>query len=245
MLYQINLHAHTRYSDGAGTIEIMARECKKLGFSACVITDHVYSQDADYSLNMEKWTDQIIEAAEVSYRLEYPIIIGCEFSIQQYEEVLVFGSKAIHELLSLRDKRTKLGVNPTIQIQDLRRVRERYDCATILCHPCLASYDNKPNFIEAGGVEILDGYEYYNSGEVGFDKTREVPIEFKDLTPFSNSDAHNPMTLEWNYNEVERCIMDEVQLIQYIKSKKPVTLVNNCRVNDPLLGRGPWKYGDS
>ena len=39
---RINLHAHTKYSDGSGTIMEMAKECQRVGMQACVITDHDY-----------------------------------------------------------------------------------------------------------------------------------------------------------------------------------------------------------
>ena len=39
---KINLHCHSNYSDGYVSLDKMAQEHKKLGFSAFVVTDHCY-----------------------------------------------------------------------------------------------------------------------------------------------------------------------------------------------------------
>lgn len=219
-MYKINLHAHSIYSDGSATVTRMAHEYKKQDFCSCVITDHVYSQDHDYSMNVRKFEKQLEDAKQAEDFASIPVIIGCEFSIAKLEECLVFGTEAIRRLLKKRQARSENGIDPTISIEDLRAIREEYDCAMILCHPMLATYDDRANFIESKGHEVIDGFEYINSGQIFFEKTRQVPEEFENLIRTCNSDAHGPLCLDDCWNDIDEDIKNENQLIRYIKDKK-------------------------
>ena len=64
--FKINLHAHTRYSDGGCTIEEHAKAAKELGFCCCCITDHVYSKASYYSLEKDTFEKAVREARRVS-----------------------------------------------------------------------------------------------------------------------------------------------------------------------------------
>jgi len=221
-MYKINLHAHSVYSDGVGTVLDMALVCRSLGFTACVITDHIYSTDSSYSSSYEKYIRQVEDAKLVSKELNYPVIIGAEVSIGRYEEVLLFGSDAIVALLKMRNKKIIRKYDPLTEhmcsIDELINLRECYNCATVLCHPCLASYDNRPNFIEASGAKALDGYERYNSASDCFGKYRDVPLEFENLVAVCDSDAHSPLCLDFCWNKTTFPITTELNLISYIKA---------------------------
>jgi len=209
-MFKINLHAHSRYSDGSNTIRDMALESKHLGFSACVITDHVYPSRKGIthtvSLDEAKFIKALIEANAVSKELDYPVILGAEFVVN-YEEILVFGTGAILSLLILRD------TNGTISVEDIREARASYGCATIMAHP------HKPYQWKA--VDILDGFELFNNVVFQFSRNG-IPPNFKHLTPFANSDAHSDYDLSLSWNVTERAITNEKDLIAFIRGSCPI-----------------------
>ncbi len=230
--YKINLHAHSQYSDGAADLEEFAIACKKLEFTAAVVTDHVYHVDMFPGLTLEKYLAEKKEAAVVSKKLDYPIIIGVEIALDE-EEVLIFSDKAITDLLKRRKKRQqnytltdepkkKRGI---IEISDIKEVKNKYNCAVILCHPVLQKMDEagELDFVAKKGLEILDGYERYSSNLDRFYKDRKHLLNwFTDKTAFSNSDAHRISNLKRCYNFVTENITTETELIDYIKNKKKV-----------------------
>jgi hypothetical protein len=206
---RINLHAHTRYSDGSNTIRDMAVECRFLKFSACVITDHVYplqgGRSPDVSMDLQKFVKALTEANKVSKELHYPIILGAEFVVNQ-EEILVYGTDAILYLLRIRDEIGCIGVH------DLRVAREKYLCATIMAHP------HRPHLWAA--TDVLDGYELFNNGAFQF--SHGIPLNFEGLTPFSNSDAHDDVSLALSWNRIDWPIYNELALVKFIKEDCPV-----------------------
>ncbi len=89
------LHVHTNWSDGVPTIEQMAEEAKKLGYSYIGIADH--SKTAQYAggLNEERLKEQIKEIDKLNKKLKDIVILkGIEVdilkdgSIDMDEEVL-------------------------------------------------------------------------------------------------------------------------------------------------------------
>lgn len=224
-LYKLNLHAHSKFSDGSHSVNSMAMRYKSLGFTCCVLTDHVYSNDAPYSNSLEKYIRQIEEAKKASIENNIPIILGAEFSVSKSEECLVFGQEAILYLLTLRDeKRKRIKTNSiqdlVITYEDLIFVKELFPCAVILAHPMLSPLPC--GIIPLKGHLALDGYERFNSCQDFFGDRRDVPEELKDLPSFCNSDAHSMFEIDDCYNVVYENITSEEQLISYIKNKMPV-----------------------
>jgi hypothetical protein len=192
----------------------MALECKYLGFSACVITDHVYraGNGDSCSLNQEKFEKALKEARSVADELNYPVILGAEMTVGYGEEILVFGVEAIKYLLYFRDNKGEILIN------DLRNARENYSCATIMAHP------HKPE--QWCDLDVLDGFEFCNHGAPQFWHS-PVPENFSTLTPWSNSDAHQDfgLCLSWNYVDVE--VHGEKTLIDLIKNHAPIKFHNS------------------
>lgn len=223
----INLHAHSNWSDGHSTVRELAIACQLLGFSACVITDHLYSKSSsgsdELSLNPHKWTGINEQAGAVSADLGYPIILGIELSIGGYEEAVVFGSSAIHEILKIRE------LNSRVTIDDLKFLRGITQCAIVLCHP-----GEPEKFISAGGIDILDGYEYIHSGSKMF-KNRHDPYRDAGLMKICNSDAHHSKLLYRCYNDFEENITSELQLIAYLRRKGPVKHIIQPRIDTQRL----------
>jgi len=221
MKYKINLHAHTRYSDGANTLQEMVFAYKHMGYCAAVLTDHHYTGSPDlanYSMNLDEYSSACEKADKISKLLNYPVIVGCEWGFFRCEEVLCFGRSFITALLSHTD----------VSIGKFKELKDTFGGACIVAHPILS--ENK--FIEMGGHKVVDGYEGYNGGGDMFNPDfRKLPPEFKDLRAYSNSDAHSINTLidegrrGDNYNLINEKIDDESKLLNYIRDRKPVKMV--------------------
>jgi len=222
--YLINLHCHSKYSDGHSTIEQIAKTCRRLNHTAAVITDHLYSKrkpesptkktksrDIDFSLNPGKWLCQRLEAADTEQFLGYPIILGIELSIKGYEEAVVFGTTAIDHLFKLREK------NKYISIPDLIELRANFNCVINLCHP-----GDGEKFRADNGIAALHSYEYVHTGQCMF-KDREDHYGAAGLVKLCNSDAHHHRLLYRCCNETLEPLTTESQIIDYIRKKKPIT----------------------
>lgn len=209
-MYKINLHAHSIYSDGCDTIKDMAKECKYQGFSACVITDHVYRREG-MSLNSQLFEQALVEAKQAEVEVGIPVILGAEFVYVYGHEVLVFGTDAIRELLIIRQLMGYPGLS------DFKNVKQKYRCGMILCHPGNMSVDSSMD------TEVLDGFELYNSGCLHF--RDKIPNGLKYKTPFANSDAHWANYLCISYNETEFPVCDEHSLLDLVLDDCPTALV--------------------
>ena len=203
MEYKINIHAHTMFSDGNNTPLAMAMKAKELEFTSLVITDHYYSDTtAHFSLNYEKmW---LLNKAVKEAKKILPIIAGIELEFHG-EEILVFGSSAINSIMEMRES----GKNITKHF--LLELKDKNDCAFILCHP--GSPANWKYLLP-----LLDGYEEFNSGRDLFAGRERGVLE--GLVGWCNSDAHMSEQLERSYNLVDSKIKTEGDLIKYIKRKK-------------------------
>lgn len=204
---KINLHCHTNYSDGDDIFE-MAKEHQKQGFSAFVVTDHVYPlfPSDGYSrciTSYEIFQHQEHQLTQISTQLNFPCIQGMELALWG-EEVLVFGrdvSKKLFDFMENIDSNKysykdayKQRIVPLL-IQILKRNKET--TAIILCHPHLSPNNDS---VLKSLYPLLDGYEFQNHGHYCFtDQTnideprrrdRPVPPELQNKNKFYNSDAH-------------------------------------------------------
>lgn len=203
-MYKINLHAHTIFSDGSNTPYVMALKAKELGFTSLVITDHLYTNiGGAASLNSERFN--MLKRAKGEAKRILPVIIGVELAFGN-EEMLVFGSAMINEIMTFRESGTE------ITMDHLLNWKHKHDSAFILCHPI--NPVNWPNL-----RPILDGYERINSAQDMFKDDRELDA-LEGLPSWCNSDAHHNKSLSFGYNLVDTKIETETDLIQYIKSGK-------------------------
>jgi len=76
-------HCHTDWSDGAETIEQMARTAKKIGYQYLVITDHTGFLKIAQSMNEKQLLKQMVEIDRVNKRVRgIKILKGCEVDIR-------------------------------------------------------------------------------------------------------------------------------------------------------------------
>ena len=202
-MYAINIHAHTIFSDGFNTPLGLAYEANNLGLTALVITDHYYGINSSLhwaSLNQDKF--YLLQKATKEAKSIIPVILGMELAFGG-EEILVFGSRLISDILSMKED---------ITMDYLMGQKAINDCAFVLCHP--GREDNWQRL-----RPLLDGYEEYNSGGHMFCRGRSYGA-LEGLPGWCNSDAHSVSGLGRAYNLVDSKIEVESDLIRYIKQGK-------------------------
>ena len=208
MVYKINIHAHTIFSDGVNTPYVMALEAKRLGFTSLVITDHYFGKGDSY--NLGKRSRVLLRKACAEARDILPVIAGIELAWGN-EEILTFGSAFIKEIQIKRDAGLDISLNEMIDL------KHKNGGAMVLCHP-----GEHENWVKLH--PLLDGFEHFNSGQDWF-KSRDFGV-LTNLPSWSNSDAHNSGCLERGFNLVDSKITDEAGLIRYIKrGKQPAHVV--------------------
>jgi len=76
------VHAHSKYSDGATTVEVLAKACKKAGYEYLTMTDH--SKVATYAngVSVERLREQCLEIETLNAKLKnFHIFKGTECDI--------------------------------------------------------------------------------------------------------------------------------------------------------------------
>lgn len=185
-MIKLNLHAHTKYSDGSNTLEEMVHAYRNNNFLCAVSTDHVYSTDFHLSLNNNTYQYQMHKAQKLSEELRYPVICGLEISCREVgEELILLGHDACIAFMSHRAKT----LNDKNQIIDnykiLKEVKEKYKSYVILAHPFL----HKPEQIDEMAT-VIDGLEIINAKQFQF-LNRDIPKQFENKARYCNSDAHS------------------------------------------------------
>jgi DNA polymerase (family 10) len=76
------IHVHSTYSDGSNSIEALAEECKRLGYSYLCISDHSRSAFYAHGLSIEALRAQIEEVKRVNAKLDtFRVFCGVESDI--------------------------------------------------------------------------------------------------------------------------------------------------------------------
>ena len=75
------VHCHTVYSDGAGTVEQMAREAERRGMSYITITDHSPAAAYARGLTVDRLEKQWEEIERVQARVSVKLLRGAECDI--------------------------------------------------------------------------------------------------------------------------------------------------------------------
>ncbi len=73
------LHCHTKWSDGANTVEEMAKAAMERGYEYLAITDH--SPPMGWGVKPQKFRQLIREIRQVADRLGFPVLAGIEVDI--------------------------------------------------------------------------------------------------------------------------------------------------------------------
>ena len=111
-----DLHAHTNWSDGAGTLEEMAETARQHGYRYLLISDHTQSLAVAGGLTPEQLRAQRAEIDALNKRWQdFTLLQGCELEIKA-DGTLDFSNEVLAELdfvvasvhTSLRQERTQI-----------------------------------------------------------------------------------------------------------------------------------------
>ncbi len=208
---KINLHAHSRWSDGSGTIEEMTNEYERLGFVASIITDHDYMIEEKPALDEQR---KEIRHLNASGKFSIPIIQGCEITLEHGEEAILFGELAIDHWFSIKTDQT---YEP--------RMFDDFNHAIIWAHP-RASYEDALlediKFLSSfHGFEIENAWNPVFMGDNDKNDSDRLNLIKNHIRyePYRNSDAHFVSMIEKSYNKINSAIKDENALIDWIRSR--------------------------
>lgn len=234
--FSINLHAHTKNSDGADSIQEMAKKAKELGHSALVITDHDTSYSSSYLSGVRELTVLVDNNL-----IDFPVIIGSEI-MTPFGEYLLFGKKACSNWQFFKNKLDMIesSFDHTLWVEIFKNrvlststyssrcgitqanIHEVKSYGLVLCHPRFNS-----NYVEAvpeSWWSIVHGFEVVNGLEE-FEITRPQTIQaLRQVMPWAielkNSDAHSAQELTTRWNDINKNIKEENDLIQWLQSGK-------------------------
>jgi hypothetical protein len=191
MASKIDPHYHTKSSDGEDYISDSILVAQNLGLNALIITDHLSANEHwmapthSYSNNIEFMK----KYRPVNKEGLLPVIIGIELCIparmcQERTEILVFGTEmcnAIQHMIEHHSSEIK-----SYKIDDFMKLKERYECAIVQCHPF------KYSKIEQELLHLIDGCEITSCG-VGVPDYKALLEECKQYkkTPIASGDGHN------------------------------------------------------
>lgn len=215
----INFHAHSTVTDGVSSMEEIVKESIDLDFCCAIITDHIFSSSTEaFNLTRTDFNKQLEEAKQLESKYNFPVIIGAEVAISGSEEIIVFGVETIRQILKLRDRYNSILFN------DLIAIKAVTDCCYLLAHPMRIAKLIRQKFIY-----YLDGYEHIHSGTIipGVEQFKRYP-----MVGICSSDAHSSEYLGRCYNEIEDNISNEIELIHYIKTQKPIKHIINTEYYD-------------
>ena len=214
---KLNLHTHSCYSDGCGTIRGYADMAKKHNHVCLVLSDH------DYMMSVKKFKEELEEAELMSQEEGIAIICGLEISLW-YEEALLFGKEACLDWLERRASFVEGNMSAGVTRFDylakyIKEIKEKYECALVLCHPSLHEEYSKPLF-DNGIIDLFDGYEIQNSfRRWPQDKIKWMETIMPHAKQYKNYDSHNKDRFIGETNETEEYIGNDKELIAWIRVK--------------------------
>lgn len=227
---KLNLHAHSKYSDGRATMEQMIETYKNNGYVCAVLTDHDYcflkykdiwksteemKPEEGMKFALEKFNKQLSEAKELQEKYNFPVIIGMEISLWG-EEAVLFGKEAIIKWLSgdYFSAKEALVMGDEEQYKNLSCWKERY--GLIIVHPSMI----KRKFL----YEVAHGFEIMNCGQDFSRGLSKQDIEkLKYPVPYKGADAHSTKMLTeeaYQSNDVKNLLIkDENDIIDFIHKR--------------------------
>ena len=139
----IDLHTHTKHSDGSATTEELLKEAEKIGLKILSITDHnsigAYNDLKDYGIRT-LFKGKIITGVEITtiYKGEVIEVLGYNFDIKKMQDlldkiVLSFEQKQLKEFELIKKHYRKIGVmfdeanisfNPKVESSRVAFVKE-------------------------------------------------------------------------------------------------------------------------
>ncbi|MBN2881154.1 PHP domain-containing protein [Candidatus Woesearchaeota archaeon] len=186
----VDLHCHTKYSDGVNTVEKMLQTAKDLGIGLA-ITDHNEVLGSRYAEKLIKTNEKYKDIL---------LIPGIEVSTKEGDDFLFYFSKS-EELLKFYTVEVKpyrlkryMFTGTTINVEKLLDSAKNYDCLMIAAHPFVLKgffSIQRENTFDLD--EKIQGYEAINSGIPNFGNSRIQRYLSHKTNPIitAGSDAHS------------------------------------------------------
>ncbi len=128
------LHCHTVWSDGQGSVEAMALAAQEQGYEYLAISDHSHSLGVANGLDRERLLAQADEIAEVSRRLGFPLLRSSEVEVHR-DGSLDFDTETLHGLdVVIASTNTGL-TRPRAELMDRLDVALTGGRVDVLAHP--------------------------------------------------------------------------------------------------------------
>lgn len=180
-------HYHTIQSDGYSKILESMTAAYRKGLAALIITDHLnkfgYMESYRVNRNLVKMLCGEQEQGK------YPVIVGMEFGLPETvckpdvrgrQEVLIFGTGICEAI------QNNLAEINSFDLAEFKKLKERYECAIVQCHP-----HREATGIKTEILEILDGCEITRTGNAHYNyEAIQKDCEKHRITPLASSDGH-------------------------------------------------------
>jgi predicted metal-dependent phosphoesterase TrpH len=239
----VDLHFHSRHSDGRNSVEAIARHAKMLGIGIA-ITDH---NAIDGALEIDRCPDLLS-------------IPGIEITSEEGAHVLIyFYDVQSLEAFYTRDVRPFMGhdimSSTSLKMEEIIRRARAYRTVVIFPHPNCAVYTGVCNpYFNAerlqGLFSMADGVEVINSGNLKKQNLKCALLGFNlDKSITGGSDGHmlNHMGRVVTY---ARCRADREGFLDAVKTKqskvigKEIDLFRKMTANGFKLRAGMRNYSD-
>jgi DNA polymerase (family X) len=196
-----DLQMHSRYSDGAVSIEEMAKSARELGYEYIAITDHSQSAQYAHGLSIERLKKEWDEIDQLNDKLpKFKILKGIEADIlanaklDTTDKILAkmdFVIASIHQGFkkNVTERICAALVNPYVHMiahpsGRLISRREGYDVDMEKVLECALKYK-----------KVLEINAYYNRLDLNELYARKA--KDREIKLAINTDAHGPKDLEW------------------------------------------------
>ena len=162
----IDLHTHTKHSDGSTTTEELLKEAEKKGIKILSITDHdtieAYNDLKDYGTRT-LFTGKIITGIEITttYKGEIIEILGYNFDIKKMQEllkqnVLTYEQKQIQEFELMKKQYYKKGV--TFEEENIIFNPKIESCRTAFANEIKRYPENRKFFLHESSLTTNTGF---------------------------------------------------------------------------------------
>jgi predicted metal-dependent phosphoesterase TrpH len=213
---KIDLHIHTRGSDGMGSPKDIVKYALAAGLDGVCLTDHHFT-----------YTPESLDVAAALRGAGILVIHGCEYSTAQ-GHLLVFG-------VNIED--LKLGYYPDMQ-KVIDEVNRRGGVA-IPAHPYKGYRRRLENQVKrlrgVRAYEVANGQCTYQKPSANAQAVKAAK-ETRKLTT-GGSDAHNPRDIGLTYTEFQGVITCEYEFIQSLKQGQFRAVTSRKRVEAELSRR--------
>lgn len=217
----IDMHCHTEHSDGASSVDEILTKIRKKNIGVA-ITDHTRISGCVEIFKKKKKTDLVIPGIEVMSKQGFDVLF--------YFNTLKKLEKFFQDEIKNNSIDKKYYNQTTISLEDIVKLRKKYDCVVSLAHPYGYAIRAKPLNIEKHDTvfKYVDAIEVINGGNNHSLNVKAVELHKKQNRGITGgSDGHSIFAI----GDVLTCSKAKniTEFLNNIKNKKNI-----------VIGRGPY-----